>query len=74
MLNRFSPGDELRTERLSRGWTQSELGERAGLARTWIAMLEAGLPDRLLAAMNTGAVTLGPEPSLPAHLRYTGPI
>lgn len=36
-------GAAIRTHRTSRGWTQAELGEHAGVSRRFVSELEAGL-------------------------------
>jgi len=36
-------GAALRTHRTSRGWTQAELAENAGVSRRFVSELEAGL-------------------------------
>lgn len=40
-------GAEVRTSRLRRGWTQTELGARVGLAQSTISMMERGLGGSL---------------------------
>lgn len=35
-------GDRVRTERRARGWSQSDLARRAGLARNTVATIERG--------------------------------
>jgi HTH-type transcriptional regulator / antitoxin HipB len=35
-------GTAIRSARLSRGWTQDQLAERAGVSRRWISEIEGG--------------------------------
>jgi transcriptional regulator with XRE-family HTH domain len=35
-------GDQVRKQRLDRGWTQEQFAERAGLHRSYIAGIESG--------------------------------
>lgn len=43
-------GDRLREQRISRGWTQDELGEKCELHRTFIGSVERG--ERNISILN----------------------
>ncbi len=51
-------GQKIRAERVSKGWSQEELAEKAGLHRTYIGMIERAEKNLTVVNLNRIAVAL----------------
>jgi transcriptional regulator with XRE-family HTH domain len=65
-------GENVRTLRLAKGWTQEEFAERSGFSQQYISGLESGRRNPTIVSLFELAQALGTQPDLllrPQHRR-----